>query len=321
VAAASTSIENGFEHHYRIVAEQAEAYEEARKAYQPKARKVRRIAGTLFDDAISALKKMANQRITVAPPGRFGVVAVVASAESRPSDRGFASGFVHGVGTLGTCVAISGATLVSDSPEQGKTVLASALDGVKQRSGSRFVGVLDGVMDVWSAVLFSYADGQSRIGEGLDALKKRVTLFSDSGLGIWGSKEFEKAMESAGLQPAALDAPKPVLVNTGHVLKADGGPIAARLLSVKQAASGLMGNNPLEWVVGALERRSLAEIEGFDGTVTIAEIEIAGEGSPSIPLTITLPDSAKSQAADVVSGIAERLRGIVGDIVGTRQWR
>ena len=321
VAAASTSIENGFEHHYRIVAEQAKAYEEAKKTYQPKARKVRSIATTLFDEATSALKGMADQRIYVAPPGRFGVVAVVASTESRPSDTGFASGFVNGVGTLGPCVAISGATLVSDSPEQGKTVLASALDGVKQRSGSHMVGVLDGVMDVWSAALFSYAEGQIRIGEGLDAIKKRLPLVSESGLGLWGSKEFEEAMESVGLQPAELDAPKPVLVNTGHVLEADSGPFAARLLSVKRAASGLMGNNLFEWVVGAAEKEALTEIEGFDGTVTIAQIEIAGEGSPSIPVTITLPDSVKNQAADLISSVAEKLRGIVGDIVGTRQWR
>lgn len=321
VAAASSTIQNGFEYHYRIVAEQAEAYEKARQAYQPKARKVRQIAGALFENAVSALKKMANQRIEVAPPGRFGIVSVVAATDSKSADWGFASGFVRSAGELGPCAAISGATLVNDSPEQGKTILASALDGIRQRSGSPLVGALDGVMDVWSAVLFAYAEGQSRIGEGLDKLKGKLSFLSESGLGIWGSKEFSEMMQSLGLQPARLDAPKPALVNTGHVLEADEGAFAARLLSVKRAASGLTGNNLFEWIVDAGESQALAEIAGFDGKVTIAEIEILGEGMPAIPLTITIPSSWKEEASGVVSSIAENLRGVVGSIVGTRQWR
>lgn len=41
IAAASTSIENGFEHHYNIVAQEAAAYQKARERYDPEAQKVK----------------------------------------------------------------------------------------------------------------------------------------------------------------------------------------------------------------------------------------------------------------------------------------
>ena len=321
VAAASSSIDNGFEYHYRIVAKAAEEYQKAREAYTPKANKVRHIAGNLFDKAIEALKKMASQRIDVAPPGRFGVVAIVASTGSMSTDTGFSSSFVNWSGELGTRVAISGATLVSDSPEQGRTIIASALEGLKDRSDSLAVGALDGVMDVWSAALYAYADGQSRIGDALDELDSKLSFGSESGLGIWSSKEFSKLMESLGLQPVELDAPKPVLVNTQHVLEADSGAFSTRLLAVKSVASHLSGGSVLEGIIGGVEGEALECIDGFSGKLTIAEIEIAGEGSPTIPLTITLPDAVGEGATDLVSSIADRLRDLAGGVIEGRQWR
>jgi len=320
VASASSSIDNGFEFHYRVIAEAASEYEEQKRVLEPKARKVRRLAGSLFEQARSALRKMAAQRISVAPPGRLGVVAIVAATDSNASDLGFSSRFVNGAGVLGPRVAISGATLVSDSAEQGRTIIASALDGVRH-DGHLLAGVLDTVMDVWSSMLFAYADGQQRIGEGIDELDARLSFGGESRLGLWSSREFEKTMESLGLQPAQLDAPKPVLVNTGQVLQADGGDFSARLLSVKRVAANLSGNTALDGIVGIAERNARSTIRDFNGEITVATIEVAGDGSPTIPITITLPDSLRERGLGLVEGIAERLRGLAGDITGVRQWR
>ena len=128
-------------------------------------------------------------------------------------------------------------------------------------------------------------------------------------------------MESLGLQPVELDAPKPVLVNTAHVLNADGSQFSARLLSVKRTAASLSGDNLLEGAIGIAEDRALQAVDDLDREVTIAEIEIAGEGAPSIPITITLPDSVRDEAKSLVSSVADWLRGIAGSITGVRQWR
>lgn len=321
VAAATTSTETGFEHHYRIVAQEAENYRNAKEDYHRKADAVKGRAGNLFGAALDALREMASQRIEVAPPGRFGAVALVATLDTRPASTGFSSSFVVGGGSLGPRVAISAATLVSDSPEQGRTVISSALDGLRESTGSHLAGALDGVMDLWSAVLYAYADGQQRIGEGLDEINSKLSFGSLSGLGLWGSREFNGMMEELGLQPAELDAPKPVLVNSGNVLAADsGGSFSARLLSVKHAAANLSGNDVLSGVIGVVQRWATEGINGLD-EVTIAEIELLGEGGPSIPLTIAVPDSIKQTSVGWVESIADRLRSISGAITGVRQWR
>lgn len=320
VAAATTSIENGFEYHYRIVAEAADAYQKARESFAPESRKARSIAESLFDEVMNALREMAGHRLSVAPPGRLGVVSFVVSGESLPTD-GALSAFVHWSGSLGARVAISGAALVSDSPEQGRTVIASALDGLSQRDGYAAIGAVDAVMDIWSAVLFAYTDGQARIGEGIDKVAGKVPFRSDSRLGIWSSERFAELMESFGLQPAELDAPKPVLVNTGQVAGADSSAFSVRLLSVKRAASGLTGDNLLEGVIDGMEEGALQGVSQLEGPFVIAELEIAGEGSPTIPLTVTLPAAARDGAAGRISAIADGLRSIAGEITGTRQWR
>ena len=321
VAAASSSINNGFEYHYRIIAQAAQEYEEVRKKYDPKAQRVRTIAGTLFDRARDALHGMASQRIVVAPPGRFGVVSIVMSTGVLSSHGWLGSRFISDAGDLGTRVAIAGATLVSDSSEQGRTVISSILDGVRNRTDSRLLGVLAGVMDVWSAALFAYADGQTRLGDAIDELDSRLALGSESRLGLWSAAEFSKAMESVGLQPAELDAPKPVVVNTAHILNADGGEVSARLLGVKRVASNLTGSTALEGAVAYLERQAAQSVEDFDGEITIAEIDIAGEGSPTIPLVLTLPDFARADALDLISRVGGRLQNWVRETMEVRPWR
>ena len=170
-------------------------------------------------------------------------------------------------------------------------------------------------------MLFAYADGQQRIGEGIDELDSRLSFDSESRLGLWSSKDFARLMESLGLQPVELDAPKPVLVNTAHVLDADGSAFSTRLLSVKRVAAKLSGGNLLEGAIGVAEDQALQAVDDLDTEVTIAEIEIAGEGFPPIPLTITLPDSVREDARGLIASVADWLKGIAGNITGVRQWR
>ncbi len=319
IAAATSSVATGFEYHYRIVAEAAEDYETAKEKAAPANRKVRARAQSLFEKAIEVLKSMAAQRIDPAPPGRYGVVAFVVSTQAVSTEGGFASGFTEGF-TLGTRAAISGATLVSDTPEQGRNVIASALDGVRERGDVPLGGLADGVMDVWAEMLFAYAQGQEKVTDGFERLDLRVSFASESGLGKWAANKYQELLESLGLEPAQLDAPKPVLVNTGHILQTDTSEFSVRMRGIRKVAANLEGGTVFDALIGATERRVSDELEGFDGTVTIAEIEVAGEGFPSIPLTVTLPFSA-SDALGTVESIAQALRGIASDITGVRQWR
>lgn len=96
VAAASSSIDNGFEYHYEAVAKAAGEYEEARAELDPLADEVKRRAGGLFDEVKDALAKVAGKRLSAQPPGRYGVVALVANTASVAASSGFGSSFVRG---------------------------------------------------------------------------------------------------------------------------------------------------------------------------------------------------------------------------------
>ena len=108
-------------------------------------------------------------------------------------------------------------------------------------------------------------------------------------------------------------------VHTGH--RYDEGEFSARLLGVKRVASKLTGDNLLEGVIGFAEGNALDGIADLDDEITIAEIEIAGEGTPKIPIVITLPEGARDDASGMVSSVANELRELAGSITGVRQWR
>ena len=70
VAAASTSIQNGFEYHYEAVADAADDYVKARAELDPLTAEVKRQAGGLLDQAEEALGAAASMRIDAPPPRR-----------------------------------------------------------------------------------------------------------------------------------------------------------------------------------------------------------------------------------------------------------
>ena len=74
-----------------------------------------------------ALAKVAGKRLSAQPPGRYGVVALVANTASVAASSGFDSSFVRGGGALGARAAVSAATLVADSSDEGATVVSSLL--------------------------------------------------------------------------------------------------------------------------------------------------------------------------------------------------
>lgn len=321
VAAASTSIENGFEYHYVKVAEAAAEYQAGRERAAPEAQAVKSKVGNLFSDIGNCFKEMASVRIAVSPPGRYGAVSFVAGTDLRSASSGFENSFVASTGALGTRAAISAAVLVSDDPEQGATVISSILDGLKNEAGFLGVGVLDSVFDLWSTLLFAYTQGQEALEQGIGDLLNAIPFASASGLGTWASSALKDLAAGLGLQPVEMDAPRPVLVNSNHVLAADSSSLAVHVLSLKKQAAFLSGDDVFSGAINVLEREAIQSVESIDGEVTIATIEFAGEGGPSLPLTIVLPESVKSSSVGAIEGLADRLQGIVGSVTGRRQWQ
>lgn len=323
VAAASTSIENGFEYHYNKVADAAEQYQKARENYDPQAKIVDEATKDIFENLVGLIEKVASQRIDAKPPGRFGSIAFVASLDATPVSNNFATTFIKGDQVLGTRAAISAATLVKEPGDEGRTIISSFLDGFSERFDSGAIEGATHVLKAWSSLLQAYSQGQTSLTTSLEEMLNGIPLMSESGLGTKAANSLSKLIESVGLQPVDVSAPKPVLVNSIHVLRADNSQFATHMLAVKEASlayENMSGADIFSTALSSVETSVFKSIDWENGEITIASIELFGDGGPSIPLTFTLPQAIKSQADGMLDAAYNSLRGIVGESIGGKQW-
>ena len=322
VAAASTSIENGFEYHYDAVAREAEIYEQARNELAPAAQEVKELAGGLIDQCGELASRASTTRIQAQPPGSYGAIALVVDTAAMPASAGFESSFVETGSTLGVRAAVSGATLLDDPAEGGESVISSLLDSVAEQGGAA-VGVAGALLDAWSALLYAYTKGQEAISSAFEKASSSISLNSESGLGVWAAQTFSSVLEAIGLEPADIDAPKPVIVSTAHVAGADSqGTFSSRFLTARQTALSLPGSTSdvLSSVVSDIERAAFDDLASLGGTIEIATIEPFGTSGPSIPITIALPQAVESAASGFVDQAIDFLRSLVATTTGVKTW-
>lgn len=320
VASASTSIDNGFEYHYNIVAEAADAYQKAREKARPSVEEAKTLTRDLLDEVGTALSDAASYRIESQPPGRYGAVAFVADLADVSASARFPSSFVKGGATVGARAAVSAAALANDDPSEGESVIAALLDNVDAGVATGPLGI---VLDLWSSLLTCYADGMESLGKGVGDALSRMPLASESGLGTWAASAFSDVVDSLGLSPAKLDSPKPVLVNTAHVLAADASGFSSALLAAKEKCVALgdaAGADLFSTALSVFEASALEALDGFERGIEIAVIEPFGEAGPSIPLTIVLPPAVTSAAGRAVQGSIDRMRTVYAQVGGVRRW-
>ncbi|MCI8469591.1 MAG: molybdenum cofactor biosynthesis enzyme [Eggerthellaceae bacterium] len=321
VAAASTSIDNGFEYHYAAIAQAAADYQEARRALDPEVEQAKGLVRDLIDGCAQAARSAADYRIKADPPGSKGAVALVVGTGGMAADGGFASLFVRGGSTLGVRAAVSGATLVADSSPEGRTVITSLLDGFG-RDGGAAVGAGRIVLDCWSGLLRAYADGQQALVGAVGSAAGSLPLVGASGLGTWASGALQDAFAAVGLQPVALDALRPVVVNSAHVAAADEGRFAVTYRTVREQALRLSAPTPdlFSSLALELESEALGAVSAAERGIEVARIELP-VGGVSVPITLALPPAMADDARDVVGRCFEAVRSLQGALGGAQPWR
>lgn len=319
VPSASSLATSGFEYHYREIAQLALEYSEAYRAAQESAERVKECAANIFDAISEVLEALKAQRISAEPPGRAGAIAVVVNTTSTDTSGWFNSAFASDSGALGTRAAVSASTLLAESSDEGRTVISSFLDGFAEQGVA--VGALRGVLDCWSGMLRAYADGQSAVTNAVRQAGEAIPLESASGLGTWAADAFGSLMEGLGLQPAKLDALKPVVLNTAYVARADDGSFGARFLETKERAMSLSGPtaSPFASLVTNVEEGALDELNRAGEGIQVAVIELPF-GLGEQPLVIALPPAARDAAGGFISSIANGVRGAAASITGVRPW-
>lgn len=321
VAAASTSIPNGFEYHYEAVADAAAVYQVARHEADGPKSEVQDKASGLFAKLAEAARAAADKRIDPQPPGKYGCLAFVVNAGSTPASSRFESAFAAATGTLGPRAAVSAATLVDEGSDEGSSAINAALDNVRE-DGGVLAGAAGIALDVWSWLLNAYSDGQNAMVDGVERGLDSLPLASASGLGSWAAGKMREAIETVGLQPAKTSALKALVVNSGHVAARSEGDAAGGYLSLKQriVASPSTSGSLFGAVCSAAEQAALQSIESFGDEIQIASIELIGSGGPSIPITIPVPEQAKKFGASAVAALFDQIAGFAPQTTGVRVW-
>ena len=320
VASASTAIENGFEYHYNIVAEAAKEYQEKQGDYQQEASGVKQTVSDLTASLQSLVAQGASQRISVSPPGRVGALALVFSTAEVSSEGGYSNGFVKSSGTLGTRLAISAATLAPDSSEGSKTVITSLLDGLRDRVPWLSSTQGSTLLQIWSAALGSYGSGQEALVEGVRQVCSKSKLLSASGLGPWAADKLQSAIEALGLQAADLSAVRPVVVNSYHVLAADGSAFSSQVLSARSWALSYGEGTLLSTALSYLTYQGVSQLASLAGDFAVATIGFTGSPSGDQVLSVVLPSFIRGMSADAANSLVARLGSLFPTLSGVRQW-
>jgi hypothetical protein len=322
VASPTSSIGNGFEYYYIKIAEEARNYQRAYEEYAPHAAATKSTANGLLEALESALSEGMSYRIHVSPPGRYGAVALVVNTSVSPVSSNLAH-FVNDAGSLGLQAAISSASLANDKSEETKTVISSYLDNMTGGVDTSGWDGITWVLDLWSTLLFAYSEGQDSLINGVQGALDNIPLISNSGLGKWAANALTDLIKTLGLEPAKLTAPKPVLINSAHVLAADESTFAWSLLGIKQSYLSLEGTGSESFfstVVTQVESQALKSIEGLEEGGIVVSLELFGEGGFSIPLVIPLPSWVGETAKGFISSAAEGLKSLEPTTSGVRRW-
>lgn len=276
VAAASTSIENGFEHYWRRVVEASRTYQQACDELAEATEQMRGLAdegASAFEKALDALSV---PRPKLCPPGAWGCVAVVTRGGSEVPEQ--LSNAFAGQGSLPAGAAVSAAVLAPDSDSDGNDVLTRLFEAIGQDVGDGDAGVIGKIGELWSGLLKGYGSAVDGLSTAADAA---LSATGESGLvANWLKDRLCKLIKAAGFELADMRLRKPVLTSTQNVLEKSGYENAS---TVRELVGRLPSSGDADSIARALGQQITNELGS--STFTVAELPIPGIDS-TLPLTL-----------------------------------
>lgn len=288
VAAASSSIDNGFEYHLIEFTRAMRDYEAARNeqlACEGEAQERAEDAGDAFDRALDGLE---TARPRIAPPGRYGCVAGVVAAPHAAPER-LVSPFAAQRDKSRT-YAVSASVTAPDHSSSKANVLSSFVAGIEEKWEGGAVGLVDGVFDVWGKLLSSYGDVSEGLERQLDEALGSLERMGAGPVAKWLDDKVRNVMGSLDIEPVDLASRKAVLVDSTRVLGRAGWKGAELQRALRELPSGVDDPQDLARALG-YEMGERIESE----EIVLAEIPLPGGGS--IPISVTLGDVFGSAAS------------------------
>lgn len=279
VAAASTSIDNGFEHYWQRVVEASRDFERARDELAQAERDMREASERSSSAFEQALSQLAAPRPRLRPAGAWGCVSVVARGAGTSVPTELTRAFLSG-SELPAAAAVSASTLAPDESTRDGDVLTGFFAAVVEGAPDGVAGLVASFAGLWSSVLEGYAQAYDGVGSVVADALDVVEGVGAGSIASWLKGRLSDLVAAAGLEPVDLRQRKPVLVNSQSVLDQAGvggvGTVRSLVGSVPEGAG------PAE-LARALGQRVANELGR--GQYTVAEIPIPGT-EVTIPLTL-----------------------------------
>lgn len=277
VADASTNIDNGFEHYWRIVVEASRDYQEAKDAAALAEQRMQDAAGKGAEAFQTAIDALATEHATIVPAGAWGCVSLVVRKEGTVVPTELTAAFLSGA-TLPPGAALSAATLAPDQSADGGTILSHVLDGVRER-GSLAVDIVGNVTELWGRLLVGYGSAYGNVSSAAsDLLDNMGSVFGER-TATWLRQRVQAIVSALAIEPVDLRMRKPVLVYSQKVLDRDGRTALAEARRIVESLPS-----------------SCAEIVGINWSVILRELgadkfcvatlPVPGSPDTSVPLII-----------------------------------
>ncbi len=279
VADASTNIDNGFEHYWRIVVESSDDYERARKDEIEAEREMRELAEEGADAFDHAIEVLSEERPDICPAGAWGCVAVVSrpSATVVPSE--LTAAFLSSA-QLPPGAAASAATLVVDDAASQGDELSSAFGRLQVTGSSDALDLVGNVTRLWGGLLQGLGSS-SGLGVAPSAYLQDIEGTSGERVATWLRRRLADAVSGLGLGPIDLRVRKPALVNTQTVLDHAGTTTPQELRTML----GTLPSSPTK--LASVLRDRVASRLGTS-VFTVAELPIPGRTGMRVPFAIDL---------------------------------
>jgi len=284
VAAASTNIDNGFEHYWREIVLASRDFQQACADCAAAEGELSERAHDGLDSFQEALAALEAPRPRIVPPGAWGCVAIAARTDGAHVPPTLGASFLDPA-TLPPGIAISAATLAPDESAAGNTILAHLFDGLADRNPALF-SVLGGAGRLWGALIESYGSAYEGIAAKASSFLERLDGVLGTSIGAWVQNQVEGVVRAAGIEPSDIRMLKPVLVSSSQVFERAGLGGIAR---AQQLVLALGPAPSIAEILQALGADALPSVPG--DTITIAELPVPGTDT-TIPLEVDLRELA-----------------------------
>ena len=148
-----------------------------------------------------------------------------------------------------------------------------------------------------------------------------IPLVGLTGLGSWVSQKLQDTLKMSGLYPADMDALKPVLVNTAHIVAKGDDPFSVQYRSIQDLALRASSStvDPFATLLEKIDDGALELLEKMNDGIQVAAIDVPILGN--ILVTIALPEALTGQARGFVAQCLDAVRSAVGEIRSSQVWQ